>query len=112
MINFEEIINYTSEKLPTITKKLKDTNEDEGISSQFLTNAKDFYDDYKKLLSEVKNKYLMRSYEDLKVDMKRLAPRIQYLVQIVKDIINGFAEKNVVAMYWIFLIMNTSLYKY
>ena len=58
-----------------------------------------------------KNKYLMRSYEDLKVDMKRLAPRIQYLVQIVKDIINGF-EKNVVAMYWIFLIMNTSLYKY
>ena len=57
-----------------------------------------------------KNKYLMRSYEDLKVDMKRLAPRIQYLVQIVKDIINGF--KNVVAMYWIFLIMNTSLYKY
>ena len=59
-----------------------------------------------------KNKYLMRSYEDLKVDMKRLAPRIQYLVQIVKDIINGFAEKNVVAMYWIFLIMNTSLYKY
>lgn len=53
----------------------------------------------------------MRSYEDLKVDMKRLAPRIQYLVQIVKDIINGFAE-NVVAMYWIFLIMNTSLYKY
>ena len=58
-----------------------------------------------------KNKYLMRSYEDLKVDMKRLAPRIQYLVQIVKDIINGFAE-NVVAMYWIFLIMNTSLYKY
>ena len=35
----------------------------------------------------------MRSYEDLKVDMKRLAPRIQYLVQIVKDIINGFAEK-------------------
>ena len=64
-----------------------------------------------KLLSEVKNKYLMRSYEDLKVDMKRLVPRIQYLVQIVKDIINGFAE-NVVAMYWIFLIMNTSLYKY
>ena len=58
-----------------------------------------------------KNKYLMRSYEDLKVDMKRLAPRIQYLVQIVKDIINGFL-KNVVAMYWIFLIMNTSLYKY
>ena len=58
-----------------------------------------------------KNKYLMRSYEDLKVDMKRLAPRIQYLVQIVKDIINGF-RKNVVAMYWIFLIMNTSLYKY
>ena len=93
VINFEEIINYTSEKLPTITKKLKDTNEDEGISSQFLTNAKDFYDDYKKLLSEVKNKYLMRSYEDLKVDMKRLAPRIQYLVQIVKDIINDFAEK-------------------
>ena len=34
VINFEEIINYTSEKLPTI-KKLKDTNEDEGISSQF-----------------------------------------------------------------------------
>ena len=64
-----------------------------------------------KLLSEVKNKYLMRSYEDLKVDMKRLAPRIQYLVQIVKDIINGFAEKrsrNVLD----FLIMNTSLYKY
>ena len=57
-----------------------------------------------------KNKYLMRSYEDLKVDMKRLAPRIQYLVQIVKDIINGFAEKsrNVLD----FLIMNTSLYKY
>ena len=40
-----------------------------------------------------KNKYLMRSYEDLKVDMKRLAPRIQYLVQIVKDIINGFLKK-------------------
>lgn len=53
VINFEEIINYTSEKLPTITKKLKDTNEDEGISSQFLTNAKDFLMIIK-LLSEVK----------------------------------------------------------
>lgn len=93
VINYEEIINYTSEKLPTITKKLKDTNEDAGISSQFLTNAKDFYDDYKKLLLNVKNKYLMRSFEELKVDMKRLAPRIQYLVRIVKDIINDFADK-------------------
>ena len=58
-----------------------------------------------------KNKYLMRSYEDLKVDMKRLAPRIQYLVQIVRILLMALL-KNVVAMYWIFLIMNTSLYKY
>ena len=46
-----------------------------------------------KIIVGSKNKYLIRSYEDLKVDMKRLAPRIQYLVQIVKDIINDFAEK-------------------
>ena len=46
-----------------------------------------------KLLSEVKNKYLMRSYEDLKSRYETFGSRIQYLVQIVKDIINGFAEK-------------------
>ena len=46
-----------------------------------------------------KNKYLMRSVDELKDDMKQLAPRIKYLVQIIKDIINDFAKKNVVEMY-------------
>ena len=40
-----------------------------------------------------KNKYLMRSVDELKDDMKQLAPRIKYLVQIIKDIINDFAKK-------------------
>ncbi|UDI78731.1 helicase-exonuclease AddAB subunit AddA [Staphylococcus taiwanensis] len=93
VINYNEIINYTSEKLPTITKKLKETNEDANIDSQILINAKAFYDEYKKILLDVKNKYLMRSFDDLKADMTHLAPRIKYLVQIVKDIINDFAEK-------------------
>ena len=35
----------------------------------------------------------MRSYEDLKVDMKRLAPRIQYLVQIVRILLMALLKK-------------------
>ena len=35
----------------------------------------------------------MRSVDELKDDMKQLAPRIKYLVQIIKDIINDFAKK-------------------
>ena len=58
-----------------------------------------------------KNKYLMRSYEDLKVDMKRLALEFNTLYKSLRILLMAFFE-NVVAMYWIFLIMNTSLYKY
>ena len=58
-----------------------------------------------------KNKYLMRSYEDLKVDMKRLALEFNTLYKSLRILLMALL-KNVVAMYWIFLIMNTSLYKY
>ncbi|BGE82905.1 helicase-exonuclease AddAB subunit AddA [Staphylococcus petrasii] len=93
VVNREMIINYTPEKLPQISKKLKTENEDEGIDPQTLVDAKGFYDEYKKILDKVKNEYLMRSVEELKADMNKLGPRIHYLIQIVKDIISDFAEK-------------------
>ncbi|MEJ7474949.1 hypothetical protein WL504_15090, partial [Staphylococcus saprophyticus] len=48
---------------------------------------------YKELVTEVKNNYFSRSAEDLKLDMQKLAPRVAYLAQIVKDVIEAFSKQ-------------------
>ena len=78
-----------------MSSKIKKENED----LETLEDIKSFYKEYNETIQDVKNKYLMRSVDELKDDMKQLAPRIKYLVQIIKDIINDFAKKNVVEMY-------------
>lgn len=58
-----------------------------------LDDAKKHYDKYKSLVSDVKNDYFSRSADDLKLDMQKLAPRVAYLAQIVKDVIEEFSKQ-------------------
>ncbi|MEJ7553040.1 hypothetical protein WL503_11585, partial [Staphylococcus hominis] len=54
---------------------------------------KKHYDKYKGHVSDVKNDYFSRSADDLKLDMQKLAPRVDYLAQIVKDVIEEFSKQ-------------------
>lgn len=77
-------------RFPSISKKIKETNE--GME-EALNDAKKHYDHYKELVTEVKNNYFSRSAEDLKLDMQKLAPRVAYLAQIVKNVIEAFSKQ-------------------
>ncbi|CVY69732.1 MULTISPECIES: helicase-exonuclease AddAB subunit AddA [Staphylococcus] len=89
VLNRDALLNHTPEKFPQMSSKIKKENED----LETLEDIKSFYKEYNETIQDVKNKYLMRSVDELKDDMKQLAPRIKYLVQIIKDIINDFAKK-------------------
>ena len=58
-----------------------------------LVEAKAYYDKYKSLVSKVQADYFSRSAQDLKRDMQRLAPRVNILADIVKDVITAFGQK-------------------
>ncbi|MEJ7420056.1 UvrD-helicase domain-containing protein, partial [Staphylococcus warneri] len=45
------------------------------------------------LVSKVQADYFSRSAQDLKRDMQRLAPRVNILADIVKDVITAFGQK-------------------
>nr|MDK7244695.1 helicase-exonuclease AddAB subunit AddA [Staphylococcus lugdunensis] len=75
---------------PALTKKIKEVNETMGDA---LVEAKAYYDKYKSLVSKVQADYFSRSAQDLKRDMQRLAPRVNILADIVKDVITAFGQK-------------------
>ena len=91
MINSELLVSHEFvSRFPSITKKIKEANE--GME-EALDDAKKHYDKYKSLVSDVKNDYFSRSADDLKLDMQKLAPRVAYLAQIVKDVIEEFSKQ-------------------
>lgn len=90
-INSEIVTQHEFEKtFPRKDKKIKEANE---MMIDAYDDGKAYYDDYKKLVSKVKNDYFSRASEDLKSDMKRLAPRVSYLAQITHDVIERFNQK-------------------
>lgn len=91
MINTDALVSHQFvSRFPSITKKIKEANE--GME-EALDDAKKHYDKYKGLVSDVKNDYFSRSADDLKLDMQKLAPRVAYLAQIVKDVIEEFSKQ-------------------
>ena len=90
-INHEAIVQHEFEKtFPRKDKKIKEANE---MMIDAYDDGKAYYDNYKKLVSKVKNDYFSRSSENLKEDMQRLAPRVSYLSLITKDVIEFFNQK-------------------
>ena len=110
MINSELLVSHEFvSRFPSITKKIKEANE--GME-EALDDAKKHYDKYKSLVSDVKNDYFSRSADDLKLDMQKLAPRVAYLAQIVKDVIEEFSKQNEAVIYWTLQIMSILPCKY
>ncbi|MGW9985349.1 helicase-exonuclease AddAB subunit AddA [Staphylococcus cohnii] len=90
-INHEAIVQHEFEKtFPRKDKKIKEANE---MMIDAYDDGKAYYDNYKKLVSKVKNDYFSRSSENLKADIQRLAPRVAYLGLITKDVITFFNQK-------------------
>ena len=91
MIQSDVIANHEFvSRFPALTKKIKEVNETMGDA---LVEAKAYYDKYKSLVSKVQADYFSRSAQDLKRDMQRLAPRVNILADIVKDVITAFGQK-------------------
>lgn len=90
MINSELLVSHEFvSRFPSITKKIKEANE--GME-EALDDAKKHYDKYKSLVSDVKM-IIFQEVHDLKLDMQKLAPRVAYLAQIVKDVIEEFSKQ-------------------
>ncbi|MCG9854616.1 helicase-exonuclease AddAB subunit AddA [Staphylococcus argenteus] len=77
-------------RLPNVTAKIKEANE---MMVDGLEDAKLQYKKYKSLIDKVKNDYFSREANDLKEDMQLLAPRVNYLARIVKDVMSEFNRK-------------------
>lgn len=89
VLNKEVLIEHEPSKFPMMSAKIKKENDNEEL----LENIKEFYKSYRNKVIDVKNEYFMRSTEDLKQDMRKLVPRVQYLIRVVKDIIETFGQK-------------------
>lgn len=77
-------------RFPTISPKIKETNE---MMVEALQDASNYYKKYKELVQKVKNQYFSRSAEALKQDMQLLAPRVEILADIVKSVISEFGSQ-------------------
>ena len=95
-INHEAIVQHEFEKHFLEKIKIKEANE---MMIDAYDDGKAYYDNYKKLVSKVKNDYFSRSSENLKEDMQRLAPRVSYLSLITKDVIELFNQKSAVEIF-------------
>lgn len=76
-------------RFPSISAKIKEEN---AMMLDALEDAKASYDKYKDMINKVKNDYFSRTPEELKRDMQLLAPRVNYLSEIVKDVIHDFSK--------------------
>ena len=91
IVNTDFLIGHDfGQRLPNITAKIKEANE---MMIDALEDAKEQYKKYKSLLDKVKNDYFARATEDLQHDMHLLAPRVDYLATIVKDVMTEFNLK-------------------
>lgn len=76
-------------RFPSQTKKVKEENDG---NLDVYDAGKGYYDAYKALIKDVQDNYLSRDVELLKSDMKALAPRVQYLATLTKDVIETFND--------------------
>ncbi|MBO1199498.1 helicase-exonuclease AddAB subunit AddA [Staphylococcus simiae] len=91
LVNTDFLIGHEfGQRLPNVTAKIKEAND---MMIEALEDAKEHYKKYKSLIDKVKNDYFSRSTEDLQNDMHLLAPRVDYLATIVKDVMNEFNLK-------------------
>ncbi|WAE41168.1 helicase-exonuclease AddAB subunit AddA [Staphylococcus pasteuri] len=89
-LQIETLINHQfASRFPAITAKIKEEN---AMMVDALEDAKAAYTKYKDMITKVKSDYFSRTAEDLKHDMQLLAPRVSYLSDIVKDVINEFGK--------------------
>ncbi|MCD8833992.1 helicase-exonuclease AddAB subunit AddA [Staphylococcus arlettae] len=90
-LNTEQLVNHQFEaRFPAKNKAIKEANE---LMIDVYDDAKKYYDQYKAFVTKVKEDYFARSASDLTAEMKKLAPRVEYLATITTDVIEQFNHK-------------------
>lgn len=90
-LNTEQLVNHQFEaRFPAKNKAIKEANE---MMIDVYDDAKKYYDQYKAFVTKVKEDYFARSASDLTAEMKKLAPRVEYLATITTDVIEQFNHK-------------------
>ncbi|RIL77352.1 helicase-exonuclease AddAB subunit AddA, partial [Staphylococcus equorum] len=80
--------DYDFGRLPT---KPRDIGKDESLNEMYET-FKAYYDQFKTLLTKVKEEFAARDDEELMSELTHLAPRVNYLAQMTKDVIQAFSK--------------------
>ena len=83
-----QLKNYDFERLPT---KPRDIGKDENLNEMYET-FKAYYYQFKTLLTKVKEEFAARDDEELMSELTHLAPRVNYLAQMTKDVIQAFSK--------------------
>ncbi|MGJ5698372.1 helicase-exonuclease AddAB subunit AddA [Staphylococcus chromogenes] len=83
-----QLKDYDFGRLPT---KPRDIGKDESLNEMYETFKAD-YDQFKTLLTKVKEEFAARDDEELMSELTHLAPRVNYLAQMTKDVIQAFSK--------------------
>ena len=83
-----QLKDYDFGRLPT---KPRDIAKDESLNEMYET-FKAYYDQFKTLLTKVKEEFAARDDEELMTELTHLAPRVNYLAQMTKDVIQAFSK--------------------
>lgn len=83
-----QLKDYDFGRLPT---KPRDIGKDESLNEMYET-FKACYDQFKTLLTKVKEEFAARDDEELMSELTHLAPRVNYLAQMTKDVIQAFSK--------------------
>lgn len=83
-----QLKDYDFGRLPT---KPRDIGKDESLNVMYET-FKAYYDQFKTLLTKVKEEFAARDDEELMSELTHLAPRVNYLAQMTKDVIQAFSK--------------------
>ncbi|RIM17252.1 helicase-exonuclease AddAB subunit AddA [Staphylococcus chromogenes] len=83
-----QLKDYDFGRLPT---KPRDIGKDESLNEMYET-FKAYYDQFKTLLTKVKEEFAARDDEELMSELTHLAPRVNYLAQMTKDVIQAFSK--------------------
>ncbi|PTG56546.1 helicase-exonuclease AddAB subunit AddA [Staphylococcus chromogenes] len=83
-----QLKDYDFGRLPT---KPRDIGKDKSLNEMYET-FKAYYDQFKTLLTKVKEEFAARDDEELMSELTHLAPRVNYLAQMTKDVIQAFSK--------------------
>src|SRR5699024_3501460 len=88
--SLESISNdLKKKKIPMNSSKVKKENEGD---EQLLELGKDYHKKYINELNDLNNNYLSRERDYLIQDMQSIAPRVEILAEVTKDIIRYFRK--------------------